>query len=156
MLYHGYKNSEINYDLYKKQVTELARLVKKRVENETQKFKKQVSYDESKVKLLKENNQDVFICPSNSSQFASGMIINCPTIKDPNKYNLYNFIIDTFDCDYVFVLENERLYSDLYEQYNSPKGNMQNQVMVNQEKKRRVIELLPKSRGVDSHINLGN
>jgi len=125
----------MNYDLYEKQITEMASLVKSRINSEIKKFKQQVSYDESKVKQLKENiNQDLFICPSTSSQFASGVIINCPTIKDTNKSYLYKQIIDTFECDFVFVLDNERLYRDLLEHYNNPNiifNNSNNSSMYN-------------------------
>ena len=122
MLYHGYRSNEMIYDLYSKQVTELANLVKNRLNSGVENFKQQLQYDESKVKLLKENmGQELFVCPSTSAQFASGVIINCPVIKDnnSNKTCPYKQIIDTFDCDFIFVLDNERLYNDLIEKYNS-------------------------------------
>jgi len=149
MLFHGYKNSEMNYDLYEKQVAELSKLVKLRINNEIKKFKQQVAFDEGKVKLLKDNlNHDLFICPSTSAQFASGTIINCPTIKDTNKSYIYRQIIDSFECDFVFVIDNERLHSDLVEHYigsGSSSGDINYQ---SKEKKKKVIELLHKSGGV--------
>jgi hypothetical protein len=45
--------------------------------------------------------------------FASGSIINCPSFTDNSKDKIYLSIIKNFNCDIVYVIENQRLYHEL-------------------------------------------
>ena len=125
-LFHGYSNNEINFFLYEKQINEMANLVNSKLLSELELFKK-------KLNLYSDKNY--FVNSENPSVYASGAIINCPTLS---KDNIYKTIINEMNCDYVFVLENERLYNDLVKHYKNNKIN---------------ISLLSKSRGV---VNLDN
>jgi polyribonucleotide 5'-hydroxyl-kinase len=125
-LFHGSLNNDMNVYLYEKQINELASLVNNKLNAELDVFRKKLN--------LNNNDKNIFVHPENPSVFASGAIINSPTI---NKDSIYKNIIQDFACDYVFVLENERLYNDLVKHFkNNNKIN---------------ICLLPKSGGV---INL--
>jgi polyribonucleotide 5'-hydroxyl-kinase len=122
-IFHGNMNNEINFHLYEKQINEMSKLVSNKLSAELELFKK-------KFNIYETNNN--YIHSENPTVYASGAIINCPTL---NKDSIYKNIINDFECDYVFVLENERLYNDLVKYYK----NINNKVNVC---------LLPKSGGV--------
>jgi polyribonucleotide 5'-hydroxyl-kinase len=126
-LFHGNLNNDINFFLYEKQINEMAKLVNSKLNAELQTFKKKYN--------LNDSNKDIYVSSEIPTVYASGAIINCPTI---NKDTIYKTIINDFDCEYVFVLENERLYNDLTKYYKSINSGVN-------------ICLLSKSRGVVNH-----
>ncbi len=125
-LFHGNPNNEINFYLYEKQISEMANIIKSKMENELEIFKK---------KLNIHSDKNIFVNSENPTVYASGSIVNCPTIS---KDNIYKLIVNEFDCDFIFVIENEKLYHDLVKTYKNSKVQ---------------ISMIPKSRGVVSLDN---
>ena len=92
---------------------------------------------------LSRSGGESFVSSDIPTLFASGAIVNCPTFKDNSKDKIYSGIIKAFNCDLVYVIENQRLYHELSRFYQDP-GNFP------QNCKKPQICLLTKSRGVVS------
>ncbi len=90
-------------------------------------------------------NIEPFISSDVPTIFASGAILNCPTFKENSKDKIYMSIIKSFNCDLIYIIENQRLYHELTRFYQDP-HNLQ--ILGNS--KIPQICLLTKSRGVVS------
>jgi hypothetical protein len=122
------------------QVTELSDVVKKKLKFDLDELKKK--YHIKPITSNHENEPVVF--SENPTLFASGVIINCPSIQDSSKQGIYNHIITQFDVDIVYVLENEALYNYLQDSF----GGRMNVKDTNRQHKPVTVNLLPKNRGV--------
>lgn len=130
MLYHGRMGADTNYALYEKQISEMANLVCGKLNYDLNLFKEKymlANYNNNNnnkfiEKELNPNNSlntnpNIYVHKENPTLFASGAIINCPTIKDHSKEYIYKTVINEFNCNMILVLENEKLYNDLLKSY---------------------------------------
>ena len=131
------------------QVSELANIVKKKLKFDLDELKKKYHI---KPNMTSHDNEP-FVFSENPTLFASGVIINCPSIQDSSKLNIYNHIINQFEVDIVYVLENDSLYNYLQDMYGGI--NSKTTIMRDNQKisKSIAVNLLPKNRGVYIMIN---
>ena len=175
-LFHGQTNIDMNENLYELQVKEMADLVRLKLENDLNNFLNKYNLEKNVTNKSQKFNQlglpsnpnsqintpnpynmqtnqvfgnifeESYISSETPTLFASGAIVNCPTFKDNSKDKIYSMIIKAFNCDLVYIIENQRLYHELNRFYQDP-INLQfsgNSGKVPQ------ICLLTKSRGVVS------
>lgn len=159
-IFHGNSNSEMNEYLYEIQIKEMADMVNSKLENDLINFMKKYNlkkpntiYDDininintntpldNKNKISKEN----FVSSDTPTIFASGGVINCPTFTDNSKDKIYLSIIKNFNCDVVYVIENQRLYHELHKFFQD-----ENKIRELGVKKIPQICVLTKSKGVAS------
>jgi hypothetical protein len=134
-IFHGNNNTEMNEYLYEIQIKEMADMVNFKLDNDLNNFMKKYN--------IRKNNIDIFDANINNAYqnlnlnldstfnteenpidnfnvisdiptiFASGSIINCPSFTDNSKDKIYLSIIKNFNCDIVYIIENQRLYHEL-------------------------------------------
>lgn len=121
MFFNGYCNSicsgsehSFSKDLYLKQIRVLGGSVLEKLEFEHKRFNAlyesnpgEESDDEDDEKKLVHHN-----IPHEPQVFSSGSIIHCDS-QDTLDLDLYKEVINSFRCDYVFILENDRLFAML-------------------------------------------
>jgi len=167
-LFHGQTNNEMNENLYELQVKEMADLVRLKLEHDLNNFLSKYNLEKNKKFMNVQSNSnshlntpnpyslqnttnisdisgESFICSDTPTLFASGAILNCPTFKENSKDKIYKTIIKSFNCDLIFIIENQRLYHELSRFYQDPNNfnSMENSKIPQ-------ICLLTKSRGVVS------
>lgn len=152
IFYHGYNNLDINYELYEMQVTELAETVKKKLKYDLDELKKK--YHIKPNMNTYENEPIVF--SENPTLFASGVIINCPSIQDSSKLSVYNHIINQFEVDIVYVLENDALYNYLQDSFGASNTKTVLREPNKTPHKNVSVNLLPKNRGVKFTFKKGH
>lgn len=121
MYFNGYcsnicssNESAFSKDLYLKQIRILGSSVLEKLEFEYKRFNAlyesnsgDESDDEEDEKKVINNN-----IPHEPQVFSSGSIIHCDT-QETLDLDLYKEVINSFKCDYVFILENDRLFAML-------------------------------------------
>lgn len=127
------------------QIAELGDTVKKKLKYDLDELKKKYHIKSNLSNY--ENEPNVF--SENPTLFASGVIINCPSIMDSSKLNVYNTIINQFEVDIIYVLENDALYNYLQDSFGvSPSKNVSRESIKSD--RHISVNLLPKNRGVKS------
>ena len=153
-IFHGNTNNEMNEYLYELQIKEMSELIRLKLDNDLNTFLKKYNLENNNIKSLpnlnnltvgKNSKNEEFICSETPTIFASGAIINCPTFKDNSKDKIYISIAKSFNCDLIYIIENQRLYHELTKFYQ----DLNNLSLIEQNKIPQIC-LLTKSRGVVS------
>lgn len=103
------KNKNLNWSLYKMQIEEMGQCCINELQQDLNNWKK-------KMNIMNENKKtkSSFVSSPKPTLFSSGLIVNCPIIKNIEEDKLiYQLIITKFDINFIYVIENEKLKTDL-------------------------------------------
>lgn len=111
-LFVGSNLGDLNLYLYDKQLNEMANLVKSKLEFDLEIFKKKYNLlnlnNQEKINI---NEEEINVNSEHPNLFSSGVIIHCPMIPASKDDSIYQTIIEGFEVDMVFIIENEKLYN---------------------------------------------
>lgn len=110
-LFHGNNINDISLPLYELQIKEMANLVNNKLNQDLYNFKKKYYLEdpEADEKILEYYNDS--ITSEKPTLYSSGSIIQCPNINASEDGLIYKTIIEEFEIQYVFVIENEKLFN---------------------------------------------
>ena len=120
-MYYGFKAANMVKSLYKKQISELSEVVKKKIENKKEEMQKEYAD-------IIQNKQNIasikaILEPYSTSkvpmELASGCIINTMITPYEPPEKTIKKIAKLFDADYIIVIHFEKLYVKLREEYKS-------------------------------------
>ncbi|CAI2365924.1 unnamed protein product [Moneuplotes crassus] len=118
--FYGLRASKMDGKLYKRQVSELAGCVNKKILNKEEEMKKELfdmvhtKEDPSKMAHMKSIFTD-FSTSKLPVELASGCIINSMVVGSEPSERTVRFLADAFKISYIIVMESERTYIKLRE-----------------------------------------
>lgn len=117
-LCQGMGESSFSKDLFLKQIRILGNSVLEKLEYELNRFKAVFNSADIEKDVDEDTNLNYSNIPHEPQVFSSGSIIHCDSLETLD-LDFYKELISSFKSDYIFILDNDRLYSMLCQEYSA-------------------------------------